>query len=267
MPLSYPQVASPTDRKSSPVSPKTPWKATGIVALATFDENKSWPRREGKVGNAEFSKQNEAFSEEKAAQLCSIVRPPHFWLSAAFEVVSKSQADLCRLFSYVQISYTPSVGRAPTQRSSKISYIVDSIHSFCLQKAHVLGTRELELVMLVHKQWALVTWKGHLRLSASEVGDKSSPTCQKMPKGPFFQFVRSRASCRDLSAKSWRQEENSAGMDFTWVKEDSGLSVESLMRASYLIEFVWVIQVWFLFPQAGSRILKEKIGSVRKTQK
>lgn len=126
MPLSYPQVASPTDRKSSPVSPKTPWKATGVIALATFYENKSWPRQEGKVGNAEFSKQNEAFSEEKAAQLRSIVRPPHFWLSAAFEVISKSQADLSRPFSYVQISSMPSVGRAPTQRRSKISCMVDS---------------------------------------------------------------------------------------------------------------------------------------------
>lgn len=70
-------------------------------------------------------------------------------------------------------------------------------HSFCLQKVHGLGTRKLELVMFAHKQWALVTRKCHLRLSTQEVGNKRSTTCQKMPKGPFFQVVRSHASCRD----------------------------------------------------------------------
>lgn len=160
MPLSDPQVASPTDRTSSPISPKTPWKATGVVTLATFYENKSWPRREGKVGNVEFSKQNEAFSEEKTAQLCSIVRPPHFWLSAAFEVISKSQADLSRPFSYVQTSSVPWVGRAPTQRGSKISYMVGSTQFLSPESA----------------------WAGYQETRVSDVRTQAVGTCNpKMP--------------------------------------------------------------------------------------
>lgn len=144
-----------------------------------------------------FQSRMKPIQRKRQLSCAQLLDPPHFWLSAAFEVISKSQADLSRPFSYVQTSSMPSVGRAPTEHSSKISYMVGSTHSFCLQKAHVLGTSELELVMLTHKQWTLVTWRCHLRLSASEADNKKSTTCQKMPKGPFFQFVRSHASCRD----------------------------------------------------------------------
>ena len=63
-PLAYPQVASPADGKSSSATPEIPWKATRIVALATFYKNKSWPRWDGKAGYVEFTKQNEAYTEK-----------------------------------------------------------------------------------------------------------------------------------------------------------------------------------------------------------
>lgn len=145
----------PADEESSLVTPEIPWKATGIVALATFCENKSWPRWEGKAGNVEFTKQNEAFPEKDSSAVLNC-ETSHCSLRAVLKVIFKSWADLSYYFHSLNSQHF-----SPEEQVYNPAHSGAGKQNSWLLQGCAPCTREPELTMRRGRSWRFLTWKQH----------------------------------------------------------------------------------------------------------